>query len=105
MKYAIPGRKDNVYIGKIDGEKTFVQKRYLFWNLRDALNMINTGEKSYASEFGEALSFSCFYNFIKKHKQVVYQRDIPASSCLCEICENDSLMGKTLNRLKDIKGH
>ena len=31
--------------------------------------------------------------------------NIPASSCLCEICENASLMGKALNRLKDIKGH
>ena len=30
--------------------------------------------------------------------------NIPASSCLCEICENASLMGKALNRLKDIKG-
>ena len=26
MTYATPGRKDNVYIGKTDGEKTFVQK-------------------------------------------------------------------------------
>ena len=25
MTYTTPGRKDNVYIGKIDGEKTFVQ--------------------------------------------------------------------------------
>ena len=27
--------------------------------------------------------------------------NIPASSCLCEICENASLMGKALNRLKE----
>ena len=26
MTYTTPGRKDNVYIGKIDGEKTFVKK-------------------------------------------------------------------------------
>ena len=105
MIYTTPGRKDNVYIGNTDGEKMFVQKRYLLWNIRDALNIINTGQKSYATEFGEVLSFSCFYNFIKKHKQFVYQRDIPASSCLCEIRENASLMGKAINRLKDIKGY
>ena len=105
MTYATLGKKDNVYIGKIDGAKTFVQKGYLLWNLRDALKIINTGEKSYATEFGEASSFSCFYNFIKKHRQFVYQRDIRASSYLCEICENNSLMGKALNRSKDIKGH
>ena len=68
MTYTAPGRKDNICVGKVDGEKTFVQKRYLIWNLREALNITNTGEKSYATEFGEALSFNCFYNFIKKHK-------------------------------------
>ena len=70
--YTTTGRKDNVYVGKIDGEKTFAQKRYLFWNLRDASNIINSGEKSYATEFGEALSISCFYNFIKKQTHSVY---------------------------------
>ena len=54
------------------------------------------GKKSYSNEFGEVLSFTCFYNFIKKHKQFVNQRDNPASSCLCEICENACLMGKAL---------
>ena len=29
MTFTNPGRKDNVYIGKINGEKTFIQKRYL----------------------------------------------------------------------------
>ena len=105
MTYTTPGGKDNIYIGKIDGEKTFLQKRYLFWNLRDTLSIFSTGGKSYAIKFGEALSFSCFYNFIKKYRQFVYQRDIPASSYLYEICEKASVMGKALNRLKDIKGH
>ena len=41
--YTTLSRKENVYIGKIDGQKTFVQKRYLFWNLRDDLNIISTG--------------------------------------------------------------
>ena len=92
-------------LGKINGGKTFLQKQYNLWNLRDALNTINIREKCYSNKFGEVLSFTCFYNFIKKHKQFVYQRDIPASSRLCEICENACLMGKALERLKDIKGH
>ena len=29
ITYTNPGRKDNVYIGKINGEKTFIQKPYL----------------------------------------------------------------------------
>ena len=60
-------------------------------NLRDVLNIINTGEKSYSNKFGAVLSFTYFNNVIKKHKQFLYQRDILASSCLCEICKNTSL--------------
>ena len=39
MTYTNPRRKDNAYIGKIDGEKCYVQKRYLLWNLRKALEI------------------------------------------------------------------
>ena len=73
MTHTTPGGKENVYIGKIDGKKTFLQKRYLFWNLRDTLSIFSTEGKSYAIKFGEALSFSCFYDFIKKHRQFDYQ--------------------------------
>ena len=30
-----PGKKDNVYKGKVDGEKQYEQKRFLLWPLRD----------------------------------------------------------------------
>ena len=92
LTYTNTGRKDNLYIDKMNGEKTFVQKNYLFWNLRDVLNIINTGEKSYSNELGKVLSVACFYNFIRKHKQFVYQNNIPASLYLGEICENTCLM-------------
>ena len=36
LTYTNPGRKDDVYIGKIFGERCYVQKRYLLWNLQDA---------------------------------------------------------------------
>ena len=70
-----------------------------------SLNINNTGEKSYSNKFGESLSFTCFNNFIKRHKQFVYQKDILASSCLWEICGNACLITKALKGLKDIKGH
>ena len=92
LTYTNTGRKDNLYIDKINGEKTFLQKNYLFWNLRDVLNIINTGEKSYSNKLGKVLSVACFYNFIRKHKQFVYQNNIPASLYLGEICENTCLM-------------
>ena len=46
MVYANPGRKGNVYIGKIDSEKQYMQKRYLLWTLRDTLVLIRGQQKS-----------------------------------------------------------
>lgn len=39
----------------------------------------------------EDLSFSVFYHFIKRKKQFIFQRDIPDTSCLCEVCENAAM--------------
>ena len=61
MTYTNPGRKDNVYIGKIDGERYYVQKRYLLWNLRDALEILNIQKESFKDKFGEPLTFTKFY--------------------------------------------
>ena len=36
-------------------------------------------------------------NFSKMHKEVVYNSDIPHSSCLCEVCKNASLLTKGIN--------
>ena len=48
--YTNPGRKKNVYIGKLNSEKVFVKKLYLLWNIGDTLNIIR--EKIYSNEFG-----------------------------------------------------
>lgn len=61
MTYMNPGGKNNLYIAKIDGERCYVQKRYLIWNLRDALQVLN-GQKevSFKKKFGELLTFKKF---------------------------------------------
>ena len=33
ITYINPGRKDNAYVGIINGERKYVQKRYLLWTL------------------------------------------------------------------------
>ena len=103
MTYTNPGRKDNVYIGKIDGEKQYLQKRYLLWTLRDALGILNNQEDGFHVNFEEDLSFGVFYRFMKHKKQFIYQRDIPDTSCLCEVCENASMMAKVVRKQKS--GH
>ena len=101
MTYTNPGRKDHIYMGKIDGEKVYEQKRYLLWSLRDAWEAING--IGFKEKFDEPLSFSQFYRFIKSKKQIILQKDIPDTSCLCEICENASLMARALKKSKS--GH
>ena len=106
LTYVNPGRKDHVYIGKKDGERQYCQKRYLLWNMRDLLNILNgnevagstTGAETFAGRFEKPLSFSLLYNFIRNQKQLIYNQNIPQGSCLCEVCENSCLLAKGINK-------
>ena len=80
ISYTNPGRKDNVYIGKSNGESRYLQRRYLLWPLRDILLMANGTEGigySYVSKFMEKLKFSQLCDFLKLHKEYVYTSNIP----------------------------
>ena len=105
MTYTTPGRRDNVYIGKENGEKQYVQKRYLLWPLKDIVetannNPLNIGMMdTFEDHFGKKISFSQLYNFIRSHKEYVYNKNIPLSSCLCEICENICLLVNGINKM------
>ena len=44
MTYINPGKKDNIYVGKVDGKSVYVQKQHLLWTLRDTLDIINGSE-------------------------------------------------------------
>ena len=106
LTYITPGRKDNVYVGKNnEGVREYVQKRYLLWSLRDLLEILNGtkldcgSNESFFKKFGSNLSFSLLYNYIKSQKHLIYNKDIPHGSCLCEVCENSCLLAKGINRL------
>ena len=81
LTYKNPGRRDHVYTGKVNGEKQYVQKRYLLWSLCDALEIFN-GVAGFKDEFGLSLSLSRFYHFIKDKKQIILQKDIPETPSL-----------------------
>ena len=100
VTYTNPGRKDNVYVGKVNGKKEYIQKRYLLWTLRDTVGILNNHEDGFQVSFEEDLSFGIFYRFIKSKKQFIYQRDIPDTSCLCEVCENSAMMAKAIKKWK-----
>ena len=72
-----PGKKDNVYKGKVDGEKQYEQKRFLLWPLRDLHDSLNgkyevANENSFVIKFDKKLPFGCFYDFIKANKEYKY---------------------------------
>ena len=110
LTYINPGRKDHVYIGKKYGERQYCPKRYLLWNLRDLLNILNENEvagftagvETFIDRFEKPLSFLLLYTFIRNHKQFVYNQNIPQGSCLREVCENSCLLAKGIS--KCVKG-
>ena len=102
MTYINPGRQVNVYIGKLDGERKYLPWQYLLCTLKDLLDIINGSElhsSNFVSTFSEKLSFSQLYDFIKSHKEFVYNKYIPHTSCLCDTCENIVLLVKGLNKV------
>ena len=103
MTYTNPGRQDNVYIGKVDGERKYLPRQYLLWTLKDLLDIINGSElhsSNFVPTFSEKLSFSPLYDFIKSHKQFVCNKNMPHTSCLCDTCQNIVLLAKGLNKYK-----
>lgn len=103
-----PGRKDHVYIGKVDGERKYMQKRYLQWTIRELFGIINGKVpmeecQTFPNSFDRELTFRQLYDFLKKHKQYKYSSQTPNESCTCEICENITLITSAVNRkLKNI---
>ena len=103
ITYVTPGRKDHCYVGKVDGKSQYVQKRYLLWTLNDLLNNENgssliKNESSFEFSFGKKIKFRQLYEYIKSNREYVYNRDIPQSPCLCEICENVCFIAKASNK-------
>ena len=81
--------------------KGSINKNNILWKLRDILETIN-GSKIITNEnfpssievFEHELSFNQMYIFLRKHKEVAYNSEIPYSSYLSEVYENTSLLAK-----------
>ena len=41
------------------------------------------------------------HDFIKIHPEFVYNKDIPQSSCLCDVCENAVFVAKSIGTFKN----
>ena len=103
VTYTTPGKKDQIYIGKVDGEKVFKQKKYFLWTLNELLDIVNGGSiasntEDFLDAFGRKLSFRQLYDNVKQHKELVYNKNTPHATCLCEICENAVYFMKAVNQ-------
>ena len=97
----MPSRRDTVYVGMDLGKRQYKQKRYLLWEIHDLLGTINASKvianEQYASfpgTFQRDLSFRQLYEFLKGHKELAWNDQIPRSSCSCKLCENVVLLVK-----------
>ena len=105
MTYTDSGRKHHVYIDKFNGERKYKQRQYLLWPLRDMWLIGNSNadkEESFGTKFGKDLTFSQLYDFVQLRKEHTFNSNIRHTSCLCEVCEDFSLLAKGLNNRKRI---
>ena len=95
--------KDNVYIGKVAGERTYLPVRYLLWTIKETQNIANHADKvetaeTFINKFNKELTFRQIYSYLKKHKEIKWNAKIPHESCTCEICDNIKLFIRDINK-------
>ena len=85
ISYTIPGRRDNIYLGKFSEVKNFAQKRYLLWTIRDIMDTIN-GSKimesssamgTFEAQFGKKITYRQLHDLFKLNKKYIFNRKIP----------------------------
>ena len=96
-----PGKKDTVYVRKVDRERRYEPNRYLSWPIRDILNILDMShaEESYVQAFDDKLSMRMLHQFLNENKQYIYNKRIPHNTYLCQICENTVLLSKGISRV------
>ena len=100
ITYTTPRRRDTVYVGMDHAKCQYKEKRHLLWKIRDLLasNVIaNEQYSSFPETFQRDLSFRQLYEFLKGHKELAWNDQIPQSYCLCELCENAVFLAKGIN--------
>ena len=79
ITYITPGKNQQKYIGKKDGESQYAQIRYLLWNLNDLLQIANGNKlidnSGFEEQFSKPITFRQLYEFIKEHPEFVYNKD------------------------------
>ena len=62
------------------------------------MDIANKSTHKFYEKFGETIKFSALFRYVRSVKLVLYQKDIPHMSCLCDKCENLELLIDGINR-------
>ena len=84
--YTNPGGKESICV-KTYGVKQFIPKRYLLWTIREIFEIVNGSDiidsyDTFQDRFQKKLTFRQLYDFLKFHKEYIFNRSIPHWSCL-----------------------
>lgn len=90
-----------MYIGRVNRKKKYLQKQYLFWRVTEVLDFFNGDPVLHSeclnSEFCKNCIISQVYFFLKTHKEIKLNHDIPHDTCAYEVCKNITLITRGLN--------
>lgn len=66
ITYITPGKNQQKYLGKVNGEKSDAKIRYLLWKLNDLLEILNGNKVNnvFVDEFAKKIAFRQMYEFI-----------------------------------------
>ena len=67
--------------------------------------MFKSNKRSFQQELRHKISFSRFYEFRRSQMQYIFNKKIPQTSCLCEICENVVLLSKGITAVSSWNYH
>ena len=86
ISHCVPGRKDTVYMGKVDGKSVFKRKHYLLYNIRELVALYNEEHQEVETTYYQ------MHSTIAKEQHLILELKTPNDDCRCETCENATLL-------------
>ena len=94
ISYTLPGRNNQVYEGKENGQSTFASKKFMLWTYKELSELI----KNEDDDDLKTVKFSTLFRYISSNKEFVGITKIPQTSCLCPLCDNIELLLTGINK-------
>ena len=74
----MPGHKDTIYCGKVEGEKVYKSRQYLLWTLLETVELFNQENTDFK------LTYYQLQKIIKDEKHLILMGGAKEVDCRCE---------------------